>query len=263
MENVKTFVRDKQTIIKYSLICLAAALVIVFLCAFFFGTHEVYANVTSFYWERNITVEEYKTLHEGGWSVPSGGRQTGNEIRKSGDKKVHDGYRTEYYTTTCYRTESQMDTCYRSVYHSRSCMEDNGNGSFSSYECGSSSSESYSCSKIVTVPYPCQESRQVEVYHYEPVYSTWYFYDIERWVSIANYPTKGNNHEPYYDKSYQIVDDKHRLKQGGEKYIVYFINDEVGTFQKEYDLETWSSFSYESKVKVTTNFLKVILKVEP
>ena len=44
---------------------------------------DVDLNVTSLKWEREIRIEEYKTVRESGWSVPTGGRvvYTNREIR--------------------------------------------------------------------------------------------------------------------------------------------------------------------------------------
>lgn len=229
---------------------------------FFFNTHDVPAYVKGFSWSQNVVIEEYKTFHEEGWNIPSGGREIRHETRKSGEQKVHDGYATESYTDTCYRSESVASTCTRSVYHSRTCTRDNGNGSFSSYECGSTSTETYGCTKTEQVAYSCTKTRQKELYHYEDVFGTWYFYDIERWTNIANYPTSGNDHSPYYDTSYQVVGNNFRRIEQPGNYKVYFSCEETGDFERSYNLDSWKSFEINQKHLVTVNFFKTILDVK-
>lgn len=229
---------------------------------FFFNTHTASAYIDGFSWKRNVAFQEYKTLHEEGWSVPAGGRTTGSTRKQNGTVRISDGYTTESYTDTCYRYETQMDTCYRSVYNPRTCTSDNGNGSFSTYDCGSSSTESYSCSKSVSVPYSCTKTRQVEQYHYEPTYGTWYYYDIDRWVTTSNYPTEASDHSPYYSKEPTASGDKERLIDQPGVYTTYFVCDETGDFSRNYDLNDWSSQKIGDEYTVTTNYWKVVLNVE-
>jgi hypothetical protein len=207
----------------------------------FFRTHEVLATVSGFSWTQNVALEEYQTLHEEGWSVPAGGRETRSETRQSGWRTVHDGYRTETYS----------DTCYRTVYESKTCYRDNGNGSSSSYDCGGSSSEGYSCTK----------TRSVEITHQEPVYGTWHFYDIERWVNIGNYPTSGDDHKPYFDQDVQAEGDKQRRVEQTGSYIVHFACQETGNFDRSYDLDTWMKIRLGQEFIASVNALNVILDV--
>lgn len=230
---------------------------------FFFSTHQVSAYVSGFSWSRDVAIQQYKTLHEESWSVPAGGRTTATQRRQSGTRRVSDGYTTEFYTDTCYRYESVPSTCYRTVYNSRTCTSDNGNGSFSTYDCGSSSTESYSCTKSESVPYSCTKTRQKELYHYEPVYSTWYFYDIDRWVTIKDYPTKATNHNPYYDPVIAPAGDEYRRIEQTGTYTTYFTCEEVGDFDKNYSLGEWSKQNIGDEYVVTTNYWKVVLNVQP
>lgn len=118
---------------------------------YFFKTHVETVIVTAMPWTQSLRIEEYQLFHEQGWSVPgeipgynSAGRQTNVEIRKSGDRKVHDGWTTETVPDTCYESVTVSDTCTGSRYVSETCYSNNGDGSSDSYECGSSESYTYS-----------------------------------------------------------------------------------------------------------------------
>lgn len=218
----------------------ALVMVIYFL---FFNVHTTQATVTGFSWARTVEVQEYRLLAGEGWAQPSDATPTGHETRQSGTRKVHDGYHTRYYT----------GTCYRSVYHSKTCTRNNGNGSFSTYECGSASSESYSCPK----------SEQVEDYHYEPVYDTWYFYKVWRWVLIETWKSAGNDHNPYWSSEGHAVDELHRRNQVSQTYTVTFHSDEIGDFSRTYSLEDWNQIFLEEPFDVQTNAVHTVISLEP
>jgi len=215
----------------------AGALILIILGFLFFNTHKVNAVVSGFSWNQTVQIEEYQTFHESGWSIPAGGRETHSETRQSGWRTVTDGYRSEPYTDTCYQ------------YVSKTCYQDNGNGSFSSVECGGN--ESYSCTKY----------RDVPITHQEPVYDTWYEYDIDRWAVISSHPTSGEDHEAYYDSAKANGDLQRRVEIPGT-YTVFFSCDEVGNFSRTYNYSEWLNFNYEQTHEVTTNVFKAILKVE-
>lgn len=234
-------VGERKPWLKYGLIGSAVVAVLLAIFFLFIRTTERTATITDFSWSRNVAIEEYQTFHEGGWSIPVGGRQTGYETRQSGTEKVHDGY----------HNEDVSDTCYRSVHVSKTCTQDNGNGGFSSVDCSYDTTESYSCTKTI----------QVEDYHYIPVYDTWFFYDIERWTVISNHSTSGTDHEPYYD-SVQPVGDKQRRVENAGTYTAYFECDGIKPFQRNYDLNTWLGFDYHQAHKIKVNALKIVLEVK-
>lgn len=209
----------------------------------FFNYHFTTATVSGFAWSRNLVVQEYKLLNQEGWSQPGDATPTGHETRQSGTRKVTDGYRTVPYT----------DTCYRSVYQSRTCTRNNGNGSFSTYECGGSVSQSYSCTK----------TRQEEIYHYEPVYSTWYFYNVWRWIKTEDHPTSGNDKEPFWSMEGTPADATHKRIQDSQSYTVNFTSQELGDFSRTYDLAIWNEIELGEVFSVKTNAVKAILEITP
>ena len=253
-------------------------LAIAFLCFlslwvynFFFKTHVETLVVTDMNWTQSVHVEEYRTVHEEGWSVPgevpgvhSAGRETAQEQRKSGERTVHDGWHTETVPDTCYKDVEVQTTCtgYHDVpstctgshYVSDTCYQDDGNGGSDSYECGSyedytyscteSESYTYSCTETQSQSYACTKDVEVEDTHQEDIIDTWYWYDIERWVSIMVYPTSGTGLDVYYDPI-QPLSNQRRIEDGGQ-YCVTFSpqssESKVQLFENCYDLPVYLTF---------------------
>lgn len=231
--------RKKRWVIVGS--ALVALLVLLGIYFFFIRTTEQTAVVDGFSWSQNVVIEEYQTHHKEGWTIPIGGRETGSDIRQSGTERISDGY----------HMETRMDTCYRPITVHQTCTRDNGNGSFDPYDCSYLSEEPYSCPK----DFP------VEDYHYEPVFSVWYFYDIDEWTMIGNYPTSGNDRSPYFDDAQPSGDLQRRIEQTGT-YTVYFSSEDLEPFSRTYDVETWRMFDYGQKHKIIVNAFKIVLEVK-
>jgi hypothetical protein len=227
----------------FAVVPLGVLLVGWFVYLFFFKSHTEAAIITGFHWNRVVVVEEYTTLHESGWSIPAGGRETDSVWKDTGrDEKVTDGWTTEEY----------LDTCYRPEYQSKTCYEDKGNGAFSPYECGGN----------VDVPYSCTKTRPKELYHYEDVYDWFYYYDIERWVEVGRYPTQGKDQDPFY----------HRIRAGSNQrrielpgvYEVNFQsdNEEIGEFTRAYELSSWLELEPGSEHELVVNTFNVVLEIK-
>jgi hypothetical protein len=227
--------------LKYSLIAAGVLSVLLLVYLFFIRTTEHVATVEGFSWSRIVAIEEYQTFHEEGWSVPFGGRETGSSIRQSGTVKVSDGW----------HSEQVADTCYKTVHHSQTCSRDDGNGGFSDVDCSYDTTESYSCTKTI----------QVEDYHYDPIYDTWYSYDIERWTVISRYPTSGQDRSPYYDPVQPVGDKQRRVEDRGV-YTVYFVCEGIDPFDRKYDLAEWNTFDYGQEHLIKVNAFKVVLEVK-
>lgn len=160
-------------------------------------------TITKLTWQRSVEVEEFKTLTQGNWDYPGDARVQGSENRVRDHRKVHDGWHDESYTDYESRPRVETYTDYesrpRTEYYNGTCsrMVNNGNGSYTS--------ETYSCpqSRTVydTVPVvktrtvydqvPVQKTRSVEDYHMEPIWDTWYTYQIDRWVTDRWVDTSG------------------------------------------------------------------------
>lgn len=117
-------------------------------------------SVAKVAWDTKIDVYQYQTNHEGDWYVPTGGRETDHYRKQRGTRKVLDHY------DHVKRTKS-------------------GDCSYS----GTGKNKRRVCQPDTTY------YDDVPVYRYDPVYDTWYEYDIDEWNHIQPLVAKGINHE--------------------------------------------------------------------
>lgn len=133
-------------------------------------------TVESFSWKRIMYIDEYKTVSESDWQMPSEGRlrYTRSEIRYYEHRLT--GYKTETYT------EQEIDHYEQYV----SGYRDLGNGYFQEIM---SSRPVY---KSVT------KTREVPQYTDVPIYNTKYYYYIDKWVSDHTVTTSEADKNPYW-----------------------------------------------------------------
>lgn len=208
--------QNKEPIIIASIIAL---LCIIFTILFFPYTKIV--TVTNFAWERNISLEEYKTVKESDWSVPAGGRvyDSRSEIRSY--KQVLDHYETK----TRQVSERVLDH-----YETEYSYSDNGNGTFT---------EHTSQRPVYRTEYHT-ETYQDPVYRSEPVYDTKYYYEIERWINTEKeYPSSGKDHNPYWNEAYLPLKENFRDTNRYSKYEVFYDNDT----EEEKSYDEWKEMS--------------------
>lgn len=241
----------------------------------FFNTREEMVQISAFNWNQTTSVQEYQAVRETSWtSHPVTAYNIVQDYRDTGrDERVHDGWETVEYLGTCYETVSYQDTCTDSKYVSHTCIgtQDNGDGSFETYdfECGGDEPYTYPCVQTRQEPYPCTKTRDEELYHYEDIYDWYYTYDIDKWVTIANYATSGNDHEPYFYSGFELNNPydeagspqlgQQRQSQIPEKYTATFfckrnvkVGDE-GYFTREYSLHEWEMLEYEVDYPIEIN----------
>lgn len=158
---------------------IAAIMLILGACAgvtwLFLHTTQVASQFDHAEWSRTVNIDQFQTIKEEDWSIPSGGRQTRFESRIHHYNHVYD--HTDHKT----RRVKTGTTSYI-------CGErDNGNGTFSDIEC---SQDVYG-----------DESYDEDVYRDDPVYANWYFYDIDKWYPGRAVYTNGNTRNdpaPYF-----------------------------------------------------------------
>ena len=180
-------------------ILLAAAAL---LLAFLLWPQTFSEAITGFEWHRNVTVEELKTFSESGWTLPSGARQTSSNVEFYGYRQVLDHYETVYETRTR-RVIDHYDVSYT--------YTDNGNGTFTENEVKTPvyTTETY------------EEPVRSPVYRNEPVYQTKYYYEIDRWISLKDYPTSGDDHEPFWSDEYTLRNNQRDTLRTEEYYTIY------------------------------------------
>ncbi len=209
------------------------------LLAFLFWPVKEEIRVSGFSWARNITVEEEKTFDESGWSVPTDGRVYDERVELKEYVTVLDHYETVYET----RTRQVI-----SHYDTQTSYVDNGNGTFTA--------------KTTQVPvYKTeyyQEPVQKPVYRQQPVYDTRYYYEIDHWVNKEDYPSSGNDQDPYWNEDYTL-EEKERDTKRAEEYFVHF---DDGT-EDELQYSEWIETSIGDGYLLTRNRLGMTYKSVP
>jgi hypothetical protein len=214
---------------------IAGALAIVLIVAMLVGIFTpkiVTGEVEGFRWSRSVSIEEYKTVNESGWSLPSNGRlqYTRSEIQRY--EQVLDHYETKTRTYT-EQVFDHYDTYYT--------YSDNGNGTFTEHA-------------HQTPVYRTEtrtETYQEPVYRSDPVYATKYYYEIDKWVYKCDMTTGGNDHNPYWS-DYVCANNE---RESGRKEF-YYINVVTGDETEEYSIEynVWQSLQVKDDVKLKVYF---------
>lgn len=214
-------------IVNNALQIMASLLFLIFAGILFFPrTDEV--TVTGFHWERNISIEDYRTVRESDWSVPPGGRAYSEQTELKGYVSVIDHYRTVTET----KSRQVIDH-----YETNYTYSDNGNGTFTEHS---------SQTPVYRTEY-YEETHEEPVYRQDPVYATKYYYEIERWLNSGrNYPSSGDNHEPYWNTEYTLADNE-RDTDRTEKYVVMYDNGKSDSKT----LDDWLSIQIGDKYKRT------------
>lgn len=202
----------------------------------FFQTHEVKVSISGFSWTRTVHIEEYRTVREGDWSIPAGGRQISTESRIHHYVQVFDHNET--------RTRQVFD--HTEEYNCGS--RDNGNGYF----------EDVTCSRSVYR----DETYQEAVYRSDPVYQPWYNYDIDKWVHSRDAVASGTTRDdpapswPAFTLAHQgeTVLGAERESGREDHYTVTFADAEGKTYTREEDTADWLAYDTSQEyILVLTN----------
>lgn len=197
---------------------------------------EYAAVLTEKSWQREIDIEEYKTVEESAWDrIPSGGRllYTQDEIRSYRQVFSH------YETRTRQVAEQVFDGYDTSTYYT-----DNGDGTFTEH---TSQTPRYRTEYHT-------ETYEEPIYVDVPVYDVKYYYEIERWVYERCEKSAGADQSPYWAE--YILDDNERTAETRETYMLTFVTDKK---QKTYSYtcasqEEWDAYrTQDSVVLVISN----------
>lgn len=232
INNSESPVNHKQSNIR-KLLCIFGALfatisIILGLFALF-SPKYVDATVSAMNWERNIDIEEYRTVKENDWTLPSGGRllYTQSEIRSY--NTVLDHYETKTRTVT----EQVLDGYDTNTYYT-----DNGNGTFTEH---TSQTPRYRTETKL-------ETYQEPVYRQDPVYDTKYYYEIERWKYERTETSSGTNDTPYWVNC--KLNDKERIAKKKATYTISFMDENDKTHQYRCDYDEYKQYKPNDTVKL-------------
>lgn len=240
-------------------------LVMLFTLAFPYRTEATILDKT---WERAVTIEEYRTFHESGWHIPTGGRETSRYQSIHHYEDVLDHYETVtksreipdggHYEVTGYR---QVETggSYEVIGYTN-----NGDGTFDEITAWR---PTYTTEEVTTwvTDYRTEfYTEQEPVYRSEPVYRTKYNYDIERWVFDHYEITSGSTEEPYYASPELGLN--YRANGTSERYEITIscINRKGKTITSSHSLEyaEWSSLKNGDIISVKI-YVDGIVSLEP
>lgn len=190
--------------------------------------------VQSTSWERVISIEDYKTVNESGWSLPSSARLINSNVEIRTYNKVLDHYETR----TRQVSEKVLDH-----YETRvTGTKDLGNGYF----------------EEITTQVPVYrteyrtETYQEPIYRKEPVYDTKYYYEIERWIVTRSIKTNGNDHEAKWGEV--VLVGKEREKNRNEEYAIVLVDKEEKTYNMKLGYERWNELNVGQQLKARISY---------
>lgn len=223
------------------IIALVSLIIVGFL--YLLTPHQYDGIVSEKVWNRNITIQEYKTVTESAWDyVPVGGRllYTEDEIR------TYESVFSHYETKSRQVPKQVFDGYEEYVSYS-----DNGNGTFT---------EHVSRTPKYRTEYKTEYYEEA-VYKDVPVYDTKYYYEIERWVYNRTEKSNGIDTIPYWPD--YTLDSNERVSTKNESYeIKVYVADKDKTYTYSCtDQLEWEQYKLEQSVSITVTNLGFVTEI--
>ena len=211
--------------------------VLMLVLLFIFWPRNVKTVVDQKFWQRDIAVEEYKTVQESDWSVPEGGRviETRREVHH------YDQVLDHYEQVQVLRYKNVLDG-----YDNQIEYVNNGDGTFSEKTVQVPRYRSEPYYEIVTQP----------VYRNEAAYKTKYYYEIERWMEGRHITTQGGNDPPYWG-DLNLSAKEREIKRTGI-YTLVFRDSKKRTYTTGVTEEMWNSLKEKSSVSIKVSNGRVL-----
>lgn len=198
----------------------------------FIATHTVDVTVTGVDWQRSSEVEQYRTLTRDDWkeNLPYDARVIASIQKVKSQIRVFDHY-NEWDEATTKKVKTGTETV---KVNCRDIKVDLGNGFFDKKEkCDTKQRDVYK-----DVPGDPIHHKDA-VYRYDPVYATWYTYQVDRWV-FGYWVTASGTENPYWP----IVTPRNSYERAGngrtESYRAIVVDSEGRSFTKDApDQSTW------------------------
>ncbi|MBP7774471.1 hypothetical protein KA078_01635 [Candidatus Woesebacteria bacterium] len=246
-QSAETYSRPSASRLKTPALIAAAVLGLIAIAAILvllFKPYDVGSTVDRFEWSRTIYVDQYRTIREEAWEVPPAGRQVASRSK-------------EHHTVRVFDHNERKSRQVVSGSEPYDCgTVSNGNGTFSDRTCSRPTYET--------------EYYDEPVYREDPVYATWYTYDIDRWVPSRTVDTAGQtrtNPAPHWGElllncSGQPVLGCEWESSRAERYFVFFTWKD-GEEQKEYRMqeerEDWDAYDSGKSYTLTLNRMGILL----
>lgn len=192
-------------------------------------------TITSFSWERSISIEKYQTVEESSWSLPSDARlqYTRQEIYTY--QEVFDHFETR---------SRQVAKQRFSHYEDHVSYRDLGNGYF----------EEVIDRTPVYETYYETEYYQEPIYRNEPVYKTKYYYEIDKWLYDRSLKSNGSDQNPYWHEIPSLPSNE-RVSDRSEKYYIIGFNKKNKEKKISLQYEIWKELKTDQTVKLKVSIL--------
>ena len=214
----------------------------------FFDTRQVEAHVDGFSWQRSIVIEEERTFIEEDWDVPFDGRMLSSSRKIRYYEDVLDHYETVAHDVC---VDVQVGT---ESYACGTTSRDLGNGYFET--------ETEYCDRAVYTTECHTEYSEEPVYRQEPVYDTYYRYEIDRWVTDRTERASGADRDPYWPEYWVGIDEREGHRS--ESYFVHFAAlepDEEDPSPYAVSQSRWQAFRIGSRYTLEVNRLGGVLSI--
>jgi hypothetical protein len=209
-----------------------------------FSTYEVQSTVVEKSWTHTIETQDYKTVRERDWDIPSRGRYV------SESREVHHHVQEfSHYETRTRQVSHRVRTGSRTVTHNRN----KGNGYFET---------TYSQEPVYETRNETETYRHA-VYVSKPIYRQKYTYDIEKWVSGQSYITTGVGIETNWS-SPPFSEVKRESRRYGQYHTIFKPLEETldGIDHKTSDKVEWLRYAMGRKYIVVKNHFGVICEIK-
>ena len=182
-------------------------------------------TIESFYWYREIAIEQYADVNESDWYLPDGAnlQYTKQEIN-------HYNQVLDHYETRSVQKSREVFDGYDTSY------VDNGDGTFSEQSTPRYTTEYY------------YEDEEVPIYRDVPVYATKYYYDIWKWIEARTIETEGEDKNPYFGE--EVLADNEREESRKEAYYIWAVRKNKKSKMYEIPFEIWNNANIGDVVKV-------------
>ncbi len=186
--------------------------------------------VIGYSWERTAAIEEFQTVVEEGWDVPSGGRTLRQRQEVFGYTQVLAGYET--------RTREVSERVQVGTETYTCGQRDLGNGFFEDVECNR---------PIYETRYRT-ETYEEPIYNAVPILRPYYTYEIDRWVVVDTRRSAGSNHNAQWPDT--SLREGQRAGRRTERYVVVLENGQRKRFDVEVTQAQWDRLSEGQRVNV-------------
>lgn len=200
----------------------------------FFPKTEI-ITLREFKWEREIGIEELRTVKESGWSLPKGAKINSSKLELS-----HYQTKLDHYEKKARQIERQRVSGYEEYVTG---YKDLGNGY----------SEEITSQRPVYETYYETEYYEEPVYIKEPVYQTKYYYEIDKWMYKRSIITLGKDKNPYWGEV--LLNAKERVLSRTENYYIFGVNKRQDLRQFTIDYEMWCKLKLGQQLKMKKSII--------